>query len=363
MAFLVKNGGVNSIVMILYNVTFNENDTVSVYYPRIPLSASDGENKAIKRICLSDSIEHCIQAIAAENRPLCIGSCIIVREIDTDDLNNAKLLRPRELFEKGLVPDALENSEYWYLEPIQFKVYKCIVADFRAEYEIAWSCVSVARCREIITRRLPNFDTSTYKNPKAMYDAAMLECEHMSNYNAEDDIWDDLVSDPIAQKRGIYDLKLANREEITMLREKSILAGKRVKMKKDSVTANALHKDGDNSEYIIIEDWAENVLNKSNQFIQDRLYGHLEESGLATCVGLEEIEAVTEDVTRENGDYTFARSIHNATEEELFNAICALAMERGFITADDVRSKNKENIKYLQDKIKLMHHTKLLSSF
>lgn len=56
--------------MILYHVATNVFTTGQcTIYPRIPKSAAPDEDKKLPRICLSDSIEHCLEALLTKVRP------------------------------------------------------------------------------------------------------------------------------------------------------------------------------------------------------------------------------------------------------------------------------------------------------
>lgn len=143
--------------MTLYNVTFNIKDKRNILEPSIPDSAGDGENKTIKRVCLTDSIAHCMQAIAVGNRDIRVGATLIIREVNLKNLNKKLLISPRELKERGLVPDALENNEFWYLGKVKFKCITCKIVDFDAEIDLAWTCIPIQSCREIIKKYIPSF--------------------------------------------------------------------------------------------------------------------------------------------------------------------------------------------------------------
>lgn len=194
--------------MKLYNVSFNLNNISRVIEPSIPESAADDEDKTFRRVCLADSVEHCIQAIASDNRDVRVGAQIIVRSVDTENLYKKILVEPQTLFRNRLVPDALENNEYWYLGRIKFETALYTIMDFHTEYELAWSLIDINYCRKVVHRYLPNIQVNRYKIPKNLYNAAMMECNRTKNWDAEDKIWDALVKVKCAQKIGIYDIKL-----------------------------------------------------------------------------------------------------------------------------------------------------------
>lgn len=194
--------------MRLYNVTFNMQDKRRVLEPSVPESAGSGEDKTIKRICLADSVEHCMQAIAVGNRDIREGATFILREVDTKDLDKKLLIKPKELKEKGLVPDALENNEYWYLGKIKFNRVACKIVEFDAEIDLAWTCIPIKACRSVVKKYLPNFPVNRYKITKNLYESAMDYCNKHKLWNESDAIWDELAMVPWAQKRRINHVKM-----------------------------------------------------------------------------------------------------------------------------------------------------------
>lgn len=194
--------------MTLYNVTFDMNDRRNMIKPAIPNSAGDGENKTIKRVCLTDSVEHCIQAIAVGNRDVRVGADLIVREVELKDLNEELLISPKELKEKGLVPDALENNEFWYLGDVKFRCITCRIVEFDASIDLAWTCIPIQNCIEIVKKYIPKFPVYRYKITKNLYESAMQYCNKHQLWDIGDNIWDDLAMVPWAQKRGINSVKL-----------------------------------------------------------------------------------------------------------------------------------------------------------
>ena len=192
--------------MKFYNVTFNLNDNKGVLIPCIPDSAGNGENKTIPRVCLTDSVEHCIQAIASGNREVHKGAKFIVRETDIPT-TRAELINPRFLKEQGYVPDALENKEYWYLKPVEFKRYLCEIVSFDYEFDLAWSCISRKQCLDAISKYMNINRFTKYKTSLGVYNAFSRYCNQNKKYDEYDNVWDDLAMIPWAQKTKIYNLK------------------------------------------------------------------------------------------------------------------------------------------------------------
>lgn len=191
--------------MKLYNVTFNINDKRNMLVPTIPDSAGTGENKTIKRICLTDSIEHCMKAIAVGNRDIAIGAKFIVREVDIP--KNAKaLVNPKQLHNNQFVPDALENNEYWYLHTVKCKVHLCEIIYFDFEHDLAFSCMQPNDVRLIINKYVPALKLGRYKNSKNMYDAFCNYTNKNCLWDEFDAVWDELAELPWAQTTKILKL-------------------------------------------------------------------------------------------------------------------------------------------------------------
>lgn len=191
--------------MIFYNVTFNLNDTRDVLHPCIPESAAKDENKTIPRVCMTDSVEHCMQAIAVGNRDVQSGSKFILRKINikSDD----GLINPRFLKETSYVYDAMENNEYWYLHPVKTENYLCEIISFDYEFDLAWSCISRKQCLDAVAKYMNIKRFTRYKTSKGIYKAFCNYCTEHKLWDWEDGIWDDLAMLPWAQKTRIYNLK------------------------------------------------------------------------------------------------------------------------------------------------------------
>lgn len=101
----------------LYHVSYNLCEPLTKeFIPRIPSNALTEENHKYERICLSDSIEGCINAM---EEPLVFSTdidsiTIVVWEKDFS-LSDPFLKDWRYLYENNLVADAALTHEYWYL--------------------------------------------------------------------------------------------------------------------------------------------------------------------------------------------------------------------------------------------------------
>lgn len=195
--------------MILYHVSFDTENTDCYFYPRVPFAISVQEDQITPRICLSDSIEHCLQAVAEEyRRDLTPGCRLAVYSIDSDDIDPSFLIFPEELFEKRLVPDAMENQEYWALEGLYMQRELVRVKDFSYEYTLAFSCMKSADVRTIIMGILPELTLPDTDSAEWLYQAATDYMREYGMYHEWDEIWDALAELPFAQKTEIYDLEL-----------------------------------------------------------------------------------------------------------------------------------------------------------
>lgn len=191
--------------MKLYNVTFDLKNTNNILTPAIPESAGNGENKEIKRVCLTDSIEHCFQAIASCNREVRKGAKFIIKEVDVEE--DELLITPDFLFKEGYVPDALENNEYWYLDTLKANVSIAEIEFFEYEFTLAFSCIPKEKCLETISRYTSIENFKNYKTSKEMYESFVSWADSEKKYNLSDEIFEDLAMIPWAQKTKIYNLK------------------------------------------------------------------------------------------------------------------------------------------------------------
>lgn len=190
--------------MKLYNVTYNLEDISNILIPNVPISAGDGEDNYIPRVCLADSLEHCLQAFGSTYRNLGDGVCILIREVEVDE-DDVYLVKPSTLKKYEKVPDALENNEYWYLKPIACNVRKAEIIDVDTEFTIAWTCVSIEKCREIVSM-YSNIDVDKYKDSEELYNVFMDWANKNKKWKEMDAVWDSIVELPWSQKTAIENL-------------------------------------------------------------------------------------------------------------------------------------------------------------
>lgn len=181
--------------MRLYNVTYDISDKNTVLFPRIPYHIGFDEDKETPRVCLADSIQHCIQAMASSIRNLDDGTHIVIREVDVE-LNDENLICPDELKYTKKVPDAMENQEYWYLKPIKCNIKEVQIIDARIDFDFAWTCIPVYEVEEIIDRYFSDLDFKKerdYCNANELYTDFWNYANDNKLYNAMD-----LIDDKIA---------------------------------------------------------------------------------------------------------------------------------------------------------------------
>ena len=104
--------------MKLYHVSY---DKIHRFIPGIPRYRLPGEDSVTPRICLSTSIERCINAKPHQAQALYLARefgfwfPVYVYEFDTDRIPDSDLVKPERLFEQYHVDDAVQNSEHWLL--------------------------------------------------------------------------------------------------------------------------------------------------------------------------------------------------------------------------------------------------------
>lgn len=113
----------------LHHVSF---DPVSNFIPRVPQNRLETEDAVTKRICLSTSIVHCLNARPSRGDAIAAALrrkfklCLFVY---TADVPVTQLITPRELTACYGVTDAEENEEYWALTPQSFTQRIFIIQD------------------------------------------------------------------------------------------------------------------------------------------------------------------------------------------------------------------------------------------
>lgn len=139
--------------MKLYHISKDFKNNIDKFIPRIPRDRAKGENNTINRICVSPTINGCLNGEpsisynmfdyptmeffcphqAMEQLSTLLdheektGYLYKVYEFDVDD---SKIIKPEFLFENKLVPDALFSKEHWIIkEEVPNKFFYILVKD------------------------------------------------------------------------------------------------------------------------------------------------------------------------------------------------------------------------------------------
>ena len=105
--------------MLFYHVELARTKPIEIFIPRIPDERLVDEDDVIPRICVSTSIIGCLNAVPWGKRNLdFIPDFLPIRVyvFETD-----KFWSSSELYNDGLVADAIYTDEHWLLEPIMPK--------------------------------------------------------------------------------------------------------------------------------------------------------------------------------------------------------------------------------------------------
>lgn len=202
----------------LYNVTFDITDQSTVLSPRVPYSVADDEDNDTCRVCLSDSIEKCIEAIGPCNRDFCIGQTIVVRSVKVKDLDQEKLIGYNDLYLSGKVPDAPYTHEYWYLDelPVERKVF--LVKGFTYEHCLAWELIKLKDVMKISCKYCDDSVRRMVYTAKDLYDKVCRSLEMQKLYDTYDRFTEEIESLPWAQACRVSDLILEECTEFSSLR-------------------------------------------------------------------------------------------------------------------------------------------------
>lgn len=194
--------------MKLYRVSFDTSASLNrTFVPMIPESAGLEEDKTIKRVCLSSSIEGCLQAIPRGGKDISVGTEFIVYEAEINTLDE-NLIFPEEV--RDYVPDALENEEYWYMKELHMTGKKVKLTNFDYSCELAFTAVDED---DFIARMLDTVSEEAYKyiekvSDIMLDDSIILGARYhdvidylfkIKEYKLIDDIYDAVALTPWAQ--------------------------------------------------------------------------------------------------------------------------------------------------------------------
>lgn len=193
---------------MLYNITFRTYDESLHLIPQVPYTAAPDEDRVTKRICFADSVEHCIAAIGPSERDLYTGCHIIVRSVDETLLDQSKIVTPKELFDTGRVPDALENQEYWYLDDVDVVRELYRVDSFIIERKISFSCIRREDMADIIKKYRPESPMKRTDTVEWAYARTLDGLYKQGLYNEADAFEEEVVSLPWSQGLNVTGLRM-----------------------------------------------------------------------------------------------------------------------------------------------------------
>lgn len=102
--------------MSLYYVDRCYENILDIFKPQIPTALMQGENKTIPRICLSKSIEGCINAASWGHSQIAYrteNEVFRLYVFDEKDILKENFIDSNKLWEDDLVPDAYLTQEIW----------------------------------------------------------------------------------------------------------------------------------------------------------------------------------------------------------------------------------------------------------
>jgi len=157
--------------MIFYHVSFDmeEKENPYLFIPRIPIFKATSEDAITPRICLSTSVENCIQAISPANRDIRVWAKFRLFHVDID-IKDPLLKDPKSIVDK--VPDAVVNNEYWYMGNLYMKYEDKIITEFRVHPEINFDLISKEDMHSVLSEILPEEIACMLdfgKTPKSIY--------------------------------------------------------------------------------------------------------------------------------------------------------------------------------------------------
>lgn len=204
--------------MLLYHISTKRDELVKHFIPRVPESCADdiGENSSIPRICLSDSPEHCLQAVGFSRDLNCVT--LYAGEFD---LRDPALYTPG--YVQRYVKDALADREYWYCKEITLRGEQYWIEHFEKEFSINWFVITKERVFELSAEVLCEHGAekwigdaynivSSSKNAEEAYNAllgaAKLNYGREVFYSLSDDVWDSLLEEDWAKLLEIKNMRL-----------------------------------------------------------------------------------------------------------------------------------------------------------
>lgn len=180
-------------MLTLYHVSLDQNPKRSMLFiPKIPETCAKWENKDIKRICFSTSIEKCL--IATQSLDIFSHQILNVYKFEVDE-NDKNLKDPNYVYREGYVKDALGNEEYWYLKPIELSCESFILKDIDYENFVEFKNISIEEIKKLLSEN-PLFDfiiSQKYETSEEYYNEAMKFLESTCNFITQDWLYDSVI--------------------------------------------------------------------------------------------------------------------------------------------------------------------------
>lgn len=197
-------------MLTLYHVSLDTYRTETSFTPRVPtgLYGSTGEDMDSPRICFSDSVEGCFEAISIGSNSFAGHNMLVVvyeMEVEEDD---PYLMHPEDVRE--YVPDALENMEYWYLKPVTLQGAIFEIVKLEREPCIAWSALNVADVIRIMNGEgmFPPGDTAKELWDNFLIPLKEADLTEKEKCDTEDRVYDQIVELPWATGYKVRRLEL-----------------------------------------------------------------------------------------------------------------------------------------------------------
>ena len=181
-------------MLTLYHVSVDNKPKISkLFIPKVPETCAKWENKDIKRICFSTSIEKCLIATQSLNLILSDYVINVYKFIVNEDDENLK--DPEYVYYEGGVKDALGNEEYWYLKPLELSCESFKVKNINYEIAIEFKNISIKEIKELLSENqlFDSIISQEYKTSKEYYNEAMKLLESTDNFITQDWLYDSIV--------------------------------------------------------------------------------------------------------------------------------------------------------------------------
>lgn len=105
-----------------------------MFVPRVPRTKGNGENDQLSRICVSDTLQGCIDSILASHIHSELMRCRTYNETELElyvyevssEIPSDVIIQTEELANSGYVYDATRTREKWLLSPTRMKPHSIL---------------------------------------------------------------------------------------------------------------------------------------------------------------------------------------------------------------------------------------------